>query len=101
VELQTAGIVSYGGVSGGVRSALVEKITLTTLKMKPRVEAVSVQNVATRIDANNDFVAAEHQLHGAESLLHELYKMGPGAENDEAMSNSHPGICMTISSSSH
>ena len=30
-----AGIVSYGGVSGGVRSALVEKITLTTLKMMP------------------------------------------------------------------
>ena len=69
-----AGIVSYGGVSGGVRSALVEKITLTTLKMMPMVESVSVQNIATRIDANNKFLPDEHHLHGAESLLNELYK---------------------------
>ena len=69
-----AGIVSYGGVSGGIRSALVEKITLTTLKMMPMVESVGVQNIATRIDASNNFLPDEHHLHGAESLLNELYK---------------------------
>ncbi len=35
---------------------------------------VSVQNIATCIDANNNFLPDEHHLHGAESLLNELYK---------------------------
>jgi NAD(P)H-dependent FMN reductase len=69
-----AGIVSYGGVSGGVRSALVEKITLTTLKMMPMVEAVTIQNVPAHIDANNNFVPEEHHVNSARSLLNELYK---------------------------
>jgi NAD(P)H-dependent FMN reductase len=69
-----AGIVSYGGVSGGVRSAPVEKITLTTLKMMPMVEAVAVQNVPTHIDANNNFVPEEHHVNSALSLLNELHK---------------------------
>jgi hypothetical protein len=58
------GIVRYGGVSGGVRSALVEKITLTTLKMMPMVESVGVKNIAIRIKANNNFRPDEHHLHG-------------------------------------
>jgi NAD(P)H-dependent FMN reductase len=69
-----AGIVSYGGVSGGMRSALVEKMTLTTLKMMPMVEAVAVQNVFTSIDANNRFMPDEHHVNSASSLLNELYK---------------------------
>ena len=69
-----AGIVSYGGVSGGVRSALVEKITLTTLKMMPMVEAVSVQHVSAHIDANDNFTPDEHHVSSARSLLNELHK---------------------------
>lgn len=68
------GIVSHRGVTGGVRSALVEKIMLTTLKMMPMVESVAMQNVATHIDANNNFLPDEHHLHGAELLLNKLYK---------------------------
>jgi len=33
-----------------------------------------MQNIATRIDENNNFLPDEHHLHGAESLLNELYK---------------------------
>ncbi|WP_258192561.1 NADPH-dependent FMN reductase [Nitrosospira sp. Nsp2] len=74
VELQALVIVSYGGVSGGVHSALVEEITLTTLKMMPMVETVSEQNIARCIHANNNLVPTGHHLHGAESLLNESYK---------------------------
>jgi len=69
-----AGIVSYGGVSGGLRSALIEKLTLTTLKMMPMVEAVAVQNISTFIDENKRFTPNEHHVSSGISLLNELYK---------------------------
>lgn len=69
-----AGIVSYGGVSGGLRSALIEKLTLTTLKMMPMMEAVSVQHVATLIDENRNFKAGDQHAKSALSLLNELHK---------------------------
>jgi NAD(P)H-dependent FMN reductase len=37
-----AGLVSYGGVSGGLRAAQIEKLTLLALKMVPINEAVTV-----------------------------------------------------------
>jgi len=40
------GIVSYGGVSAGTRSAQMAKLVLTTLKMMPLPEAVSIPFVA-------------------------------------------------------
>ncbi|WON75508.1 hypothetical protein [Nitrosospira sp. Is2] len=43
--------------SGGGRSPLAEKITLTTLKMLHMVEAVSVQNVATPHRCEQQFCA--------------------------------------------
>lgn len=69
-----AGMVSYGGVSGGLRSALIEKLTLTTLKMMPMVEAVAVQQISTLIDGNKQFTANEHHVSSGISLLNELYK---------------------------
>lgn len=69
-----AGIVSYGGVSGGLRSALIEKLTLTTLKMMPMVEAVSVQNISTLIDDSKNFTPGDHHISSGTSLLNELYK---------------------------
>ncbi|SFW21666.1 NADPH-dependent FMN reductase [Nitrosovibrio sp. Nv17] len=69
-----AGIVSYGGVSGGLRSALIEKLTFTTLKMMPMVEAVAVQNVAARLDGTGGFLPDEHHGRAAAALLNELHK---------------------------
>jgi NAD(P)H-dependent FMN reductase len=69
-----AGIVSYGGVSGGLRSALIEKLTLTTLKMMPMVEAVAIQNISSLIDENRHFMPNEHHINSGTSLLDELHK---------------------------
>lgn len=69
-----AGMVSYGGVSGGLRSALVEKLTLTTLKMMPMVEAVAIQNVSSHLDEDKRFKPSEHHINSGTSLLNELYK---------------------------
>ncbi|MBA4141962.1 MAG: NAD(P)H-dependent oxidoreductase [Nitrosospira sp.] len=69
-----AGLVSYGGISGGLRSALVEKITLTTLKMMPMVEAVTVQNVSAQLDVDRNFMPGEHHVNSGTSLLDELHK---------------------------
>jgi hypothetical protein len=43
-----------------VRSALVEKLTLTTLKMMPMYEAVAVQNVSAHLDPDRNFIADSH-----------------------------------------
>ncbi len=67
-----AGIVSYGGVSGGLRAAQMEKQTFTTLKMMPMVEAVAVQNVARLLDADQVFQPEEFHISSASSMLAEL-----------------------------
>src|SRR5687768_14387896 len=69
-----AGIVSYGGVSGGMRSALVEKLTLTTLKMMPMMEAVAIQNVSSLFDDSQNFMPSEQHRNSGISLLNELHK---------------------------
>ena len=69
-----AGLVSYGGISGGMRSALVEKLTFTTLKMMPMMEAVAIQNVSAHLDDVENFVPDEHHVSSGKSLLNELHK---------------------------
>lgn len=39
-----AGLVSYGGVSGGLRAAQAVKLLLTTLKVMPIPEGVAIPN---------------------------------------------------------
>lgn len=68
------GFVSYGGVSGGLRSAQLAKQLVTTLKMMPMVEAVMVQNPAELFDDDKRFKAAEHHQKSGKSLLDELAK---------------------------
>jgi len=69
-----AGMVSYGGVSGGMRSALVEKLTLTTLKVMPMMEAVAIQNVSSLFDDSQNFMPSEQHRNSGITLLNELYK---------------------------
>ena len=69
-----AGIVSYGGVSGGMRSALVEKVILTTLKMMPMLEAVAIQNISAQFDDIENFMPDDHHVNSGNSLLNELHK---------------------------
>lgn len=69
-----AGLVSYGGVSGGLRSALVEKLTLTTLKIMPMVEAVTIQHASGLFDDTDNFMPNEHHENSAATLLDELHR---------------------------
>jgi NAD(P)H-dependent FMN reductase len=69
-----AAFISYGGVSGGMRSVQVEKITLTTLKIMPVLEAVTVQHVAQHLDQDKRFMPNEHHVKSAGALLDELHK---------------------------
>jgi NAD(P)H-dependent FMN reductase len=69
-----AALVSYGGASGGMRAALVEKITLTTLKIMPMVEGVAVQSVNQHLGQDKQFMPKEHHINSAGALLDELHK---------------------------
>jgi NAD(P)H-dependent FMN reductase len=64
--------VSYGGVSGGTRSVQMIKQLVTTLKMVPMVEAVSIPFFAKAIDASGVFNGDETQIKAAVAMLNEL-----------------------------
>jgi NAD(P)H-dependent FMN reductase len=66
--------VSYGGVSGGLRAVQIEKQTLTTLKMVPIVEAVTIPMVSQHLDAGGKFVAKEVHTTSAAAMLNELVR---------------------------
>lgn len=53
------GFVSYGGVSGGMRSMQMLKPTITALSMMPLAESVSIPNFARHIDQHGVFQGYE------------------------------------------
>ncbi len=69
------GFVSYGGVSGGTRAVQMIKQIVTTLKMMPMVEAVSVPFFAQHIDkATGAFNPGKTQEDAGVAMLNELLK---------------------------
>jgi NAD(P)H-dependent FMN reductase len=66
------GIVSYGGASGGLRSAQVLKQFVTSLKMMAIPEGVMAPMVFGQIDEENGFTPNELQVAGAKDMLKEL-----------------------------
>lgn len=66
-----AAFVSYGGVSGGLRSVQTTKLLLTSLKMMPIVEAVGIPFYAQQLDAGV-FKGSESQEKAATLMLTEL-----------------------------
>lgn len=66
-----AGLVSYGGVSGGLRAAQLAKLPLTVLKVVPIVEAVVVPFVGNHIK-DGAFQPNETQVSAAGDMLAEL-----------------------------
>ncbi|MGE7417730.1 NADPH-dependent FMN reductase [Methylobacterium tarhaniae] len=68
-----AAFVSYGGVSGGLRAVQLAKQTLTTLKMAPIVEAVTIQMVAQHVKAEQFSPTEIHQT-SARTMLNELHR---------------------------
>jgi len=67
--------VSYGGVSGGLRSVQAAKLAVTTFKLVPLVEAVSISAIAQRIDKTNGvFTPDEKHPTAARAMLDELHR---------------------------
>jgi NAD(P)H-dependent FMN reductase len=67
------GFVSYGGVSGGTRSVQVTKQIVTTLKMVPIVEAVTVPFFSKLMDEGT-FKGGETHDKAAVAMLDELQR---------------------------
>ena len=66
--------VSYGGVSGGTRSAQMCKLHATSLKMMPLPEAVSIPFVSKLVDDKGVFDPGTTQDAPAKAVLDELHK---------------------------
>lgn len=66
--------VSYGGVSGGLRSTQMLKQVVTTLSMMPIAAQVNIPFFRNFIDENGAFQANEIILKSAEHTLTELEK---------------------------
>lgn len=66
------GLVSYGGVSAGLRAAQMIKQVVTTLKMTPVVEAVSIPFVAQFVGDEGEIEANEVMERAADAMLTEL-----------------------------
>ncbi len=69
------GLVSYGGISAGTRAAQMIKQVLTTLKMTPLPEAVSIPFVAQFIDDEGELQANETMERSADAMLAELVRV--------------------------
>jgi NAD(P)H-dependent FMN reductase len=65
--------VNYGGISGGLRSAQMAKLLLTSVKVMPIPEAVTVPFFAKQIE-NGVFTPNELQEKSAQDLLAELHR---------------------------
>jgi NAD(P)H-dependent FMN reductase len=69
------GFVSYGGVSGGLRSVQMSKTLLTALKMVPLPEGVPIANFARLIDPTTGvFTPEESQVRAGKLMLDELLR---------------------------
>lgn len=74
-QYKPVGFVSYGGVSAGTRAVQMIKQVVTTLKMTPIVEAISIPFVSQFIDEDGQVQANEVMETAASAMLDELYRV--------------------------
>jgi NAD(P)H-dependent FMN reductase len=72
-QYKPVGLVSYGGVSGGLRAQQMVKQVVTTLKMMPLTESVTVPFVAQHIQ-NGEFQPPPIMTESALQMLQELVR---------------------------
>jgi NAD(P)H-dependent FMN reductase len=70
---KAAGFVSYGGISGGIRSVQATKSVVSALKMVPLVEAVAIPFFTKRIE-HGVFKSDDSLDQSATTLLNELVR---------------------------
>lgn len=69
-----AALVSYGGISGGLRSAQMSKLILTTVKLVPLTEAISITFFEQKINEQKAFVSDKHIDNSYDIMMEELLK---------------------------
>ncbi|WP_449340834.1 NADPH-dependent FMN reductase, partial [Streptomyces canarius] len=74
-QYKPVGMVSYGGVAAGTRAVQMIKQVVTTLKMTPVFEAVSIPFVHQSIDDDKRLVPNEIMRGAAKAMLDELVRM--------------------------
>jgi len=67
-------LVSYGGISGGLRSTQMLKQVLTSLGMMPIVEQVALPFFAEKINEEGKFISDDRIHRAADKMLEELKK---------------------------
>jgi NAD(P)H-dependent FMN reductase len=75
-----AGLVSYGGVSGGLRAAQAVKLLLTSLKIMPIPEGVAIPNFQQFLDDSKAFRPNELVEKSAATMLGELARWSAALE---------------------
>ncbi len=68
------GFVSYGGLSGGMRSVQMTKLALTSFKLMPIPEAVTVPMFTQHLGEDGVFRATEQHEKSAVTMLNELHR---------------------------
>jgi len=68
-----AGLVTYGGISGGLRAAQMTKLMLTAFKIVPMVEAVTIPFVTKHV-ADGVFTPDDAHDKSAKVMLDELVR---------------------------
>jgi NAD(P)H-dependent FMN reductase len=72
-----AGLVTYGGVSAGLRAAAALKPVLAALRVVPVVEAVSVPFFAQFLTEDDEFAPNAELEAGGKAMLDELARLAP------------------------
>ena len=72
-QYKVAGIVSYGGISGGLRSTQTVRMLLSNLDVHTLRQSVSIQFVATHL-VDGVLTPPDHASHAAAGMLTELHK---------------------------
>ena len=75
------GLVSYGGVSAGLRAATALKPVLAALRMVPVVEAVSIPFFTQFLTDDGTFVPNAELQGGAKAMLDELARLTPALQH--------------------
>jgi NAD(P)H-dependent FMN reductase len=85
------GLVSYGGVAAGTRSAQMIKQVVTTLRMTPIFEAVSIPFVSQFIDEEENVVPNDVMIASAKAMFEELVRVSEALSPLRAGEGTGPG----------
>lgn len=75
-KYKVAGVVCYGGISGGLRSSQELRMLLVNNGVMPIQQVVPLPMFADSINEDGVFVANDKMIEGAEGMLSELVKWG-------------------------